>query len=130
MITHCNSWNELYAAAEQDDLPAVEVMAVELIYSFLGSEARRERWGWVVELTSPNAAKAAPPPLKRAAKPAPSSARKPDRSGAGDTMPFGKHKGKLLADLDDDYLTWLHNEAELREPLATKVREEVDRRNF
>jgi len=43
-------------------------------------------------------------------------------------MPFGKFKGVLVADLPDDYLEWLINVVEMREPLKTVVKEEHDRR--
>lgn len=36
-------------------------------------------------------------------------------------MPFGKYQGVLIADLPDDYLSWLFTKLELREPLRTKV---------
>jgi hypothetical protein len=43
-------------------------------------------------------------------------------------MPFGKFKGVLVADLDDNYLKWLHDSIELREPLRSAIREELRRR--
>jgi hypothetical protein len=43
-------------------------------------------------------------------------------------MPFGKHKGVPLADLPDDYLHWLDSLADLREPLASWVADELDAR--
>ena len=44
------------------------------------------------------------------------------------TMPFGRHKGKPLSALPHDYLAWLHEQIELREPLRSAVAREVDRR--
>lgn len=43
-------------------------------------------------------------------------------------MPFGKYKGVLLADLPDDYLSWLATKLDLREPLRTQVRTEYHTR--
>ena len=43
------------------------------------------------------------------------------------TMKFGKFRGRPLADLDDDYLSWLRTLA-LREPLRTGVEAEWRRR--
>ena len=40
------------------------------------------------------------------------------------TMPFGKFKGVLIADLPSDYLHWLFGEVKLREPLRTLIAEE------
>jgi hypothetical protein len=42
-------------------------------------------------------------------------------------MRFGKHRGRAISELDDGYLTWL-SKLQLREPLATHVRRELDRR--
>ena len=42
-------------------------------------------------------------------------------------MPFGKYRGVLVADLPDDYLTWLHG-IELHEPLRTAVKTEFELR--
>lgn len=39
------------------------------------------------------------------------------------TMPFGKFKGVLLADLPEEYLSWLHS-LDLREPLKAAVEAE------
>lgn len=36
-------------------------------------------------------------------------------------MPFGKFKGVLIADLPDDYVRWLFEQVELREPLRSAV---------
>lgn len=43
-------------------------------------------------------------------------------------MPFGKFRGVLLADLPDDYLTWLKG-LDLREPLRTAVETEWSTRH-
>jgi hypothetical protein len=43
-------------------------------------------------------------------------------------MPFGRFKGVLVADLDDDYLRWLRDAIELREPLRTVVHAEYRHR--
>lgn len=46
------------------------------------------------------------------------------------TLPFGKHRGRLLREIDDlDYLRWLAGR-DLREPLLSAVRAEIDRRDF
>jgi len=37
-------------------------------------------------------------------------------------FPFGKHKGKNVADVPKGYLRWLLQNVELREPLLTAVR--------
>ncbi len=42
-------------------------------------------------------------------------------------MPFGKFKGRELADLPDDYVSWLLN-IDLREPLASAIKREFSRR--
>lgn len=39
-------------------------------------------------------------------------------------MPFGRYKGVLIADLDDGYLTWLHDHVDLREPLKSAIQAE------
>jgi hypothetical protein len=39
-------------------------------------------------------------------------------------MPFGKHKGVELADLPNDYLAWLIDLDDLREPLRSAVNRE------
>lgn len=36
-------------------------------------------------------------------------------------MPFGKHKGLPVAELPDDYLRWLWEDVELRDPLRSAV---------
>lgn len=43
-------------------------------------------------------------------------------------MPFGKHKGTPIRELPDGYLAWLSGLADLREPLAGCVREEMRKR--
>jgi len=43
-------------------------------------------------------------------------------------MPFGKHKGKLLADLEDGYLEWLGGLEDLRTETRDAVDAEVLRR--
>jgi hypothetical protein len=45
-------------------------------------------------------------------------------------MPFGKHKGRPLAELPDGYLRWLAGLATLREPLRTAVYRESERRRY
>jgi hypothetical protein len=42
-------------------------------------------------------------------------------------MPFGKHKGKYLHELPEDYMEWLGT-VELREPLKTLRAVEIERR--
>jgi len=44
-------------------------------------------------------------------------------------MPFGKHKGRELRDLPNDYLAWLADR-ELREPLRSEVEAERARRCY
>ena len=44
-------------------------------------------------------------------------------------MPFGRHRGKPLAELPTPYLRWLHRECDLREPLKSEVAAEYDSRN-
>ena len=43
-------------------------------------------------------------------------------------MPFGKQSGRLLSKLPREYLEWLCQQDFLREPLASRVRAEYDRR--
>lgn len=43
-------------------------------------------------------------------------------------MPFGKFRGWTVAELPDDYLTWLMGLDDLREPLASAIRREADHR--
>lgn len=42
-----------------------------------------------------------------------------------DVMPFGKHKGKPLTELPDNYMAWLLTQNMLKEPLNTKIRKIV-----
>lgn len=42
-------------------------------------------------------------------------------------MPFGKHKGTNIEDIDDGYLQWLL-ETELREPLLGQIEAELETR--
>jgi len=44
------------------------------------------------------------------------------------TMPFGRHKGRELAALPKDYLTWLAANVDLRPQLAQRVRLELQKR--
>jgi len=43
-------------------------------------------------------------------------------------MPFGRHKGRRLSELPDDYLEWLQALDDLREPLRAAVADEAQRR--
>lgn len=43
-------------------------------------------------------------------------------------MPFGKHKGKSLADVPGQYLAWLLREADIDRNLALNVAAELERR--
>ena len=43
-------------------------------------------------------------------------------------MPFGKHKGVPLREIDDAYLLWLAGRSGLREPLRTYLRWEINLR--
>lgn len=45
------------------------------------------------------------------------------------TMPFGKYEGWELAELPDDYLSWLYTLDDLRYPLKGAVAAEVRRRS-
>jgi Putative quorum-sensing-regulated virulence factor len=45
-----------------------------------------------------------------------------------DRMPFGKYKGRLLRELPADYLRWLHDACDLREPLRQDIEAEYQRR--
>lgn len=42
-------------------------------------------------------------------------------------MPFGKYKGTPVEDLPADYLTWLWENVDLREPLRTVVENALSR---
>jgi len=46
------------------------------------------------------------------------------------TMPFGKYKGRPLATLPDGYLVWLTGLSDLREPLASEIAREIERRAY
>src|SRR5215831_15186227 len=41
-------------------------------------------------------------------------------------MPFGRYLGVEVADLPDDYLRWLHEAIDLREPLCSAVEAEYE----
>ena len=41
-------------------------------------------------------------------------------------MPFGKYRGYRIEDIPEEYLLWLWDNIELREPLRTKVRRTLD----
>jgi hypothetical protein len=45
-----------------------------------------------------------------------------------DRMPFGKHKGKMIAEIPDDYLLWLHGEMEKKHvsPFARPLKDYLD----
>lgn len=43
-------------------------------------------------------------------------------------MPFGKHKGKFLSDVETEYLDWLIGR-DLRDPLKTNVLNELKSRD-
>jgi hypothetical protein len=43
-------------------------------------------------------------------------------------MPFGKHRGKPLAEIPGDYLRWLTGHVDLREPLRSRVLDELEGR--
>src|SRR5262245_60967137 len=43
-------------------------------------------------------------------------------------MPFGKHKGRRISKLPDEYLDWLYNLDDLRQPLRDAVHSEWQRR--
>lgn len=49
-------------------------------------------------------------------------------SGEAPRMPFGKHKGKFLWDVDTNYLDWLLGR-ELREPLKGQIIAELNSRD-
>ena len=44
------------------------------------------------------------------------------------TMPFGKHKGRKLADIPSDYLDWLQTNCDLRPRLKMQIAGEIQRR--
>lgn len=44
-----------------------------------------------------------------------------------DKMPFGKHKGKRLSDVPDDYLLWLYDELKVKcSPFAQPLIEYIE----
>jgi hypothetical protein len=45
-------------------------------------------------------------------------------------MPFGRWRGVELSDLQDDYLLWLSDWPELKEPLKTHICEELRNRDL
>lgn len=45
-------------------------------------------------------------------------------------MPFGRHRGEDLADLDAGYLEWLNSLPDLREPLRSGVDRELENREW
>jgi hypothetical protein len=45
-------------------------------------------------------------------------------------MPFGKFKGDYVFNLPDNYLLWLRENIELREPLKTHVFNEIEARGL
>jgi hypothetical protein len=45
-------------------------------------------------------------------------------------MPFGKFKGDYVFNLPDNYLLWLRENIELREPLKTYVVNEIEARGL
>lgn len=42
------------------------------------------------------------------------------------SMPFGKFKGKKMANVPAGYLLWLHENVQLRDPLKTYITENLD----
>jgi Putative quorum-sensing-regulated virulence factor len=44
-------------------------------------------------------------------------------------MPFGRHRGQPLDELPGDYLAWLLDLDDLREPLRSRIEDEADRRH-
>lgn len=45
-------------------------------------------------------------------------------------MPFGKYRGEKLTDIDIGYLGWLLESCDLREPLRSAVKAELERREW
>ncbi len=45
-------------------------------------------------------------------------------------MPFGRHRGQPLEEIPLDYLRWLHDSCDLREPLRSGVEVELDAREW
>lgn len=67
-----------------------------------------------------------PPHARR--RPRGPSARRARAVSRGARMPFGRHKGRLLREILDDYLLWVRDLADLREPLHRHVEQEYERR--
>lgn len=44
-------------------------------------------------------------------------------------MPFGKFKGAPFSELPEWYMSWILETIELREPLLSKIRDEMERRD-
>lgn len=53
-------------------------------------------------------------------------ARIPEPEFRSYKMRFGKHKGKILSSLPAEYLTWMLDNMELREPLVSYIAMELD----
>jgi uncharacterized protein (DUF3820 family) len=47
-----------------------------------------------------------------------------------DNMPFGRYKGRPIVQLPDGYVRWLAGLSDLREPLLSAVRDEIQRRGL
>src|SRR5687767_2748990 len=45
-------------------------------------------------------------------------------------MPFGRYRGQFVTELPDDYLRWLATLVDLREPLASAISWEAERRRL
>lgn len=45
-----------------------------------------------------------------------------------DVMPFGKFKGSPLSEIPEWYLAWILEAIKLRDPLLSKIRNEIERR--
>jgi uncharacterized protein (DUF3820 family) len=45
-------------------------------------------------------------------------------------IPFGKHKGEHICDLDDDYLVWLKKNVDLYGEVKEEVDQELIARNL
>jgi len=62
-------------------------------------------------------------------QPAPEAAtRRQQTTSAGQAMPFGKFKGQLISELPDWYMEWIVANMVLREPLASAINNEIERR--
>ncbi len=52
-------------------------------------------------------------------------------TGSGARMPFGKHRGELVRDLPDEYLSWLLDEVDIQsERLRLAIETEAERRRY